>query len=94
MNMFANASKIQRKITKKNSCLELQNDLVELYERSQKWQTEFNAEKGHVLKFGRSGMRPDWEYELGNDSHEVGAKKRPQVRRKTQETSTAYPHRN
>ncbi len=28
---------------------------------------EFNAEKCHVIKFGKSEMRPDWEYELEND---------------------------
>ncbi len=24
-------------------------------------------QKCHVMKFGKSGMRPDWEYKLGND---------------------------
>ncbi len=27
----------------------------------------FNAEKCHVIKFVKSGMRPDWEYKLGSD---------------------------
>ncbi len=67
MNMFADDAKIQRKIITENSCLELQNDLAKLYERSQKWQMEFNAEKCHVVKFGKSGMRPDWKYKIGND---------------------------
>ncbi len=58
--MFADDTKIQRKIKMKNSCLELQNDLTKLYQWSQKWQTEFNAEKCHVMKFGKSGMKPDW----------------------------------
>ncbi len=47
--------------------MELKNDLTKLYEWSQKWQMEFNAEKCHVIKFGKSGMTPDLEYELGND---------------------------
>ncbi len=34
---------------------------------SEKWQMEFNAAKCHLIKFGKSGMRPDWGYELGND---------------------------
>ncbi len=27
---------------------------------------ECNADKCHVIKFVKSGMRPDWEYTLGN----------------------------
>ncbi len=42
------------------------NDLTKLYEWSQKWQMELIADKCHVIKFGKSGMRPDWEYKLGN----------------------------
>ncbi len=60
--------KYRKKIITENSCLELQNDLTKLHEWSQKWQMEFNAEKCHVMKFGKSVMRPDWEYKLGNDS--------------------------
>ncbi len=67
MNMFADDAKIQRKIITENSCLELQNDLTKLYEWSQKWQMEFNAEKYHVIKFGMSGIRSDWKYNLGNE---------------------------
>ncbi len=50
-----------------NSCMELQNDLTKLYEWSPKWQMEFSATKCHVMKFGKSGMRPDCDYKLGND---------------------------
>ncbi len=67
MKMFAVDAKIQRKITTENSCLELQNDLAKLYEWNQKWQMEFNAEKCHVIQSGKSGMRPYWEYKLGNE---------------------------
>ncbi len=63
MNKFADDVKIQRKVTTENSWSELQKDLAKLYE----WQTEFNAEKCHIIKFGKSEMRPDWEYKLGND---------------------------
>ncbi len=28
---------------------------------------EFNADKCHVIKFGKSGMRPDWEDKLRNE---------------------------
>ncbi len=71
MNMFADDAKIQRKTVTENLCLEFQNDLTKLYEWSQKWQMEFNAEKCHVIKFGKSGMRPDWEYKLENDRLQV-----------------------
>ena len=27
---------------------------------------EFNVDKCHVIKFGKSKNRPDWEYTLGN----------------------------
>ncbi len=49
MNMFVDDAKIQRRIVK-----ELHNHLAKLYEWSQKWQMEFNAEKCHVIKFGKS----------------------------------------
>ncbi len=55
MNMFADDAKMQRKIITENSCWELQNDLAKLYKWSQKWQMEFNGDKCHVIKFGKSG---------------------------------------
>ena len=67
MNMFADDAKIQRKIVTEESCLELQNNLKKLYDWSQKWQMDFNAGKCHVMKFGKSVNRPDWEYKIGNE---------------------------
>ncbi len=55
--MFADDAKIQRKIITENSCFELQYDLAKLYEWSQKWQMEFNAEKCNIIKFVKSGKR-------------------------------------
>ncbi len=74
--MFADDAKIQRKIIAENSCLELQNDLTKLYEWSKKWQMEFKAENFHVKKFGKKGMRPDWEYKLGKDSIQESEKEK------------------
>ncbi len=65
--MFADEAKIKRKIIVQNSCLELQNDLTKLYEWSHKGQMEFNAEKCHVIKSDKSGMRQDWEYKKGTN---------------------------
>ncbi len=51
-----------------DSCRELQKDLTKLYDWSLKWQMEFTAEKCHVIKFGKSAMRPDWDYQLGSNT--------------------------
>ncbi len=37
---------------------------------------EFNAEKCHAIKFGKSAMRPDWEYKLGNYSLQESEKEK------------------
>ncbi len=37
---------------------------------------EFNVEKCYVIKFGKSGMRPDREYNLGNDKIQESEKKK------------------
>ncbi len=29
---------------------------------------EFSAEKCHVIKFGKSVKRPDWDYQLGSNN--------------------------
>ena len=68
LNMFADDAKIQRTIKNEDSCKELQKDLTKLYDWSHKWQMEFNAEKCHVMKFGKSAMRPDWDYQLGSNN--------------------------
>ncbi len=57
--MFADDAKILRNIITGHSCLEFQSDLAKLYEWSDKWHKMFNAEKGHVIKFFKSEMKPD-----------------------------------
>ena len=42
--------------------------LRKLYDWSHKWQMEFDAEKCHVMKFGKSAKRPDWDYLLGSNT--------------------------
>ncbi len=37
---------------------------------------EFNAEKYYAMMFGKSEMRPDREYELGNDSLQESEKEK------------------
>ena len=68
LNMFADDAKIQKTIKNEDSCRELQKDLRKLYDWSHKWQMEFNAEKCHVMKFGKSAKRPHWDYLLGSNT--------------------------
>ena len=68
LNMFADDVKIQKTIKNEDSCRELQKDLRKLYDWSHKWQMEFNAEKCHVMKFGKSAKMPDWDYLLGSNT--------------------------
>ncbi len=37
---------------------------------------EFSAGKCHVLKIGQNGMKPGWEYELGNDKLQESEKEK------------------
>ncbi len=76
--MFAGGTKISR-IVSEDSCLELQNDLAKLHKWSQKWQMESNPEKCHLIKFGKSGMRPGWVYKLGNDKIQESEKEKDLV---------------
>ena len=68
LNMFAHDAKVQKTIKNEDSCKELQKDLRKLYDWSHKWQMEFDAEKCHVMKFGKSAKRPDWDYLLGSNT--------------------------
>ena len=76
LNMFADDAKIQRKITDTNSCKELQEELNKLHEWSNMWKMEFNADKCHVMKFGESAKRPEWNYTLGNTILQVSKKEK------------------
>ena len=66
INMFADDAKIQRKVLDENCCRKLQDDMNKLHEWSKTWQMEFNVNKCHVIKFGKSEKRPQWNYTLGN----------------------------
>ena len=67
INMFADDAKIQRIVVKEDCCRKLQDDLDKLHSWSKTWQMEFNVDKCHVIKFGKSEKRPVWNYTLGND---------------------------
>ena len=67
MNMFADDTKIMRRVKTLEDCNKLQEDLDRIYEWSKKWQMEFNASKSHVMKMGKSKYRPCKEYKLGEE---------------------------
>ena len=61
INLFA---KLLRKIRNCKDCKDLQNYINNIYEWKKTWEMEFNARKCHVLKMGRSAMRPSRMYKL------------------------------
>ena len=61
INMFADDTKIQRRIIHENSCMELQEDINKIKAWSEKWNMEFNVDKCHVVRFGISSKRPVWQ---------------------------------
>ena len=65
MNMFADDAKIMRKVKTLEDCNKLQEDLDKIYEWSVKWQMEFNINKCHVMKMGKSKYRPCKTYKMG-----------------------------
>ena len=68
INMFADDAKLMKRIISEDSCRELQCDLDKLYDWSQIWKMDFNANKCHVLEMGRSEKRPRGEYSMGNET--------------------------
>ena len=70
MNMFADDTKIMRRVKNMEDCNKLQEDLDRIYEWSKEWQMEFNISKSHVMKMGRSRYRPNKDYKLGGEKLE------------------------
>lgn len=67
MNLFADDAKIMRKVTNRDDCDALNQDLGKIKEWSSKWNMEFNIKKCSVMEFGKSGRRVRGSYSLGND---------------------------
>ena len=57
VHIFADDTKIYRKIATVNDCIELQKDLDILQEWSNKWLLRFNADKCKVMRLG--GQHPE-----------------------------------
>ena len=67
INLFADDAKLLKVIKNLEDCMELQRDIDKIYEWSQKWKLEFNAEKCHVMEMGKSKRRPVWDYKMGQE---------------------------
>ena len=70
INMFADDTKIMRKVKTMEDCNKLQKDLDKIYKWSKEWLMEFNISKSHVMKMGRSKYRPNKDYKLGEENLE------------------------
>ena len=68
MNMFADDAKIMRRIRNVEDCNMLQEDLSRIYNWSIKGQMEFNINKSHIMRMGKSKYRPYKEYQLGRET--------------------------
>ena len=64
MSMFADDTKVLKRIEDEESCRELQNDLDMLQQWSEKWLMTFNASKCKVISMGKSKNRPNYKYTL------------------------------
>ena len=65
-HIFADDTKIYRKIATENDCVELQKDLDILQEWSNKWLLSFNAKKCKIMRLG--GQHPEFIYKMTNNT--------------------------
>ena len=66
VHIFADDTKIYRKIATENDCVELQKDLDILQEWSNKWLLSFSAKKCKVMRLG--GQHPEFIYKMTNNT--------------------------
>ena len=76
MNMFADDAKIMRRVKNMEDCDKLQEDIDRIFEWSKDWQMEFNINKCHIMRMGKSKYRPCKEYKLGEDKIEEVSEER------------------
>ena len=69
--MFADDSKIFRRILSRGDSKELQLDLLKLEKWSETWQLQFNTDKCHVLTLGKfENIHHAYHYKLGKNELE------------------------
>lgn len=64
INLFADDTKMMRKVKSIDDCRKLQEDLDKVGEWGRKWQMEFNPSKCKILEFGKSKRRVHWDYTM------------------------------
>ncbi len=66
INLFADDTKLLRRVRKEEDVDMLQKDLNDIAKWSHKWEMEFNVNKCKVMEFGKGGNRTAANYCLGN----------------------------
>ena len=61
VHIFADDTKIYRRVLTEQDCIELQADLTRLVDWSSKWQMKFNADKCKVLHLGHSNEKAGYK---------------------------------
>jgi len=61
VHIFADDTKIYRRVLTEQDCIELQADLTRLVDWSNKWQMKFNANKCKVLHLGHSNKKAGYK---------------------------------
>ncbi len=67
MTMFADDTKIMRRVLNKEDYAALGQDLVRIYKWSNKWEMPLNTKICSVLEFGKSNRRVSWNYTVVNE---------------------------
>ncbi len=67
MKIFADDTKIFRRVESSDDCDELQNDLTKLEDWANLWQMEFHPQKCEVLRIGKN--HPPYQYQMGSDNN-------------------------
>ncbi len=67
VKIFADDTKIFRRVTSIDDCDELQRDLTKLEDWANLWQMEFHPQKCEVLRIGKN--HPPYQYKMKNDNN-------------------------
>ena len=76
ISLFADDAKLMRRVNAREDCEALQEDINKIWEWSKMWQMDFNIKKCGVMNFGKSSMRPEYDYRMGNERLEIKTKEK------------------
>ena len=68
INLFADDTKLMRKVQNDDDCKVLQRDIEKISEWSRTWKMEFNVKKCKVVEFGKSKRRVHYDYKMGEET--------------------------